>query len=112
MPAGGNVTPLSDLHGGDCAATPAATPGGAVEVEALHAEGAATPAATPGGTRDDGQTTSDGPWPREGSAFGDASQACLDHVVAPEVSLRSRAVATASPARMWSDVTDEKSATI
>jgi len=101
-----NVTALSELHGGGCSATTAATPGGAVKVETLDAERATPPAATPGSARYDGETTSGGPWPREGTAFGDAPQACLGHVVEPDVSPWSPAAE-----RMWPDVTYEKSAT-
>ena len=48
------MTPLSDLQGGGCSATTAPSPGGAVEVEALHAEGAAAAAAASSSARNDG----------------------------------------------------------
>ena len=90
VPAGGNVQPLSDLQGGGCSATTTATTGGTVEVETLHAEGAAAASSSAGGTRYHGNTTCDGPWPHKGAALGDASQACLHRVAAPDVSPCSR----------------------
>ena len=107
IPAGGNVQPLSELQGGSCSTSTAATAGGTVKVKTLHAEGAATAATTTGRARYHGNATCGGPWPHKGAALGNPSEACFHHVVAPDVSPWSRGPETTNPEPMWLNVIDE-----